>query len=345
MTNYERLLTVLDGEIPNQLPLIHVWGYHPEHIRLWISEQGLPGNFPEDFLKYQQAHGHALGINVEGWFSQLPKGHGQVGEASRYTQGGIKAGCDLKPFEKLGDTGALKQEIREAVSLNRQYGLGTRAYITNSFHALAGALGLEYFSYALYDHRDWLEAALDQAERFNQRGLEIMLRKGVDLVTIDGDVAYKTGPMISPAMLREIWFERTRDTVQMIKEAGARIMYHTDGKVDSILPMLVEMGVDCFHGCEKMANDLGELKARFGNDITLIGNFDHAEMTFGSPDLIASTTREMLATGTPGGHYVPDVNTMVPAECPAENYAAFINTIRDWAEVKKTSEKTGNPSA
>jgi hypothetical protein len=28
--------------------------------------------------------------------------------------------------------------------------------------------------------------------------------------------------------------------------------------------MLVEMGVDCFHGCEKMANDLTSLKARFG---------------------------------------------------------------------------------
>ena len=329
MTNYERLLEILDGKIPDRLPLIHVWGYHPEHIRMWVAKQGLPGNFPEDFLKYQKAHGHALGINVEGWFSRLPKGHGQAGANERYTQGGIKAGCNLKPFENLGDSGALKKEVKEAVSLNRQYGLGTRAYLTNSFHALAGALGLEFFSYALYDHRDWLEAAMDQADRYNRRGLEIMLRNGVDMVTIDGDIAYKTGPMISPALLREIWFEHTRATVEMIKAAGARVMYHTDGKVDTILPMLIEMGVDCFHGCEKAANDLADLKAKFGNDITLIGNFDHAEMTYGTPERIAAVTREMLSIGAPGGRFVPDVNTVVPAECAVENYAAFVDTVRE----------------
>jgi hypothetical protein len=330
VSNYQRLLDVLDGETPDQLPLIHVWGYHPEHIRLWVEEQGLPGDYPGDFLKYQQAYGHALGVNVEGWLSRLPKGQSHAGDTSRYVQGGIQAGCDLKAFENLGDKSALKKEIKDAVSLNRKYGLGTRAYITNSFHALAGALGLEPFSFALYDHREWLEAAMDQADRFNMAGLEIMLRNGVDMVTIDGDVAYKTGPMVSPAMLREIWFGRTRAIVERIKDAGARVMYHTDGKVDAILPMLIEMGVDCFHGCEKLANDLGKLKREFGSRITLVGNFDHAEMTHGTPEKIAAATREMLDTGAAGGRYVPDLSTVVPAECPVENYASFVDTIRDF---------------
>ncbi|MGC9450572.1 MAG: uroporphyrinogen decarboxylase family protein [Oceanipulchritudo sp.] len=328
MTNYERFLHLLEGETPDRLPMIHVWGYHPGHIRQWIDANGLPGNFPEDFLAYQRAHGHALGTNVEGWFSRLPKGEGKAGITSRYTQGGIRAGCSLRKFEKLGNPAELEREINETVSLNRRYGLGTRACVTNCFHALSGALGLEYFSYALYDDRDWLEEAMDQAERYNRRGIKVMIRNGVDMITVDGDIAYKTGPMISPETLREIWFDRTKETVRLIREAGLKVMYHTDGKVDSILPMLIEMGVDCFHGCEKQANDLGGLKAKFGRDITLIGNFDHAEMTFGTPELIAATTRQMLATGTPGGRYVPDINTIVPAECAVENFAAFVDTIR-----------------
>ncbi|MGC9453007.1 MAG: uroporphyrinogen decarboxylase family protein [Oceanipulchritudo sp.] len=333
MSGYQRLLTILSGGIPDRLPLLHVWGhregYHVGHLRAWAVGHSLPEGADTTFLEYQRAHGHALGIGVEGWFSKLPKGEGEAaGGVQRYAQHGIEIGCDLRSFEALGDLDTLAEETLRRVALNRIYGLGTRGFVTNSFHALSGALGLEDFCYALYDDRDWLEAAMDQAERFNRRGLEVMIRNGVDMVTIDGDIAYKTGTMISPQLLREIWFDRTRACVELLKGAGVAVMYHTDGKVDAVLPMLIEMGVDCFHGCEKQANDLADLKARFGGDITLIGNFDHAEMTFGTPDQIAAATRAMLATGMPGGRYIADINTSVPNEAPVENYAAFVDTVR-----------------
>ncbi|MGC9452428.1 MAG: uroporphyrinogen decarboxylase family protein [Oceanipulchritudo sp.] len=332
-TNFSRFLTVLEGAIPDRLPLLHVWGhregYHAGHLSAWANERRLPVRAQTTFLKYQRAHGHALGLGVEGWFSKLPKGEGEAaGGVHRYLQHGIEIGCDLRPFEELGDMDALAEETIRMKTLNQAHGLGTRGFVTNSFHALSGALGLEDFCYALYDDRDWLEAAMDQAERYNRRGLEVMIRNGIDMVTIDGDLAYKTGTMISPQLLREIWFPRTRACVELLKDAGVAVMYHTDGKVDAVLPMLIEMGVDCFHGCEKAANDLADLKARFGRDITLIGNFDHAEMTFGTPDEIVAKTREMLAIGMPGGRYIADINTSVPSEAPVANYAAFIDTIR-----------------
>ncbi len=323
---WARFRAVLAGEIPDRVPLVHIWGDHPGFMNAWIQAAGYTGSDEERLLWYRRDAGFPIGLQV-GWWSKLPRGYADAGGIQRYTQGGLPAGSSLRQFEHIGDLDLLRAQCRHAVAASHRFGLACRGNLTNCFHALAVAMGLEQFALAIYEQPDWLEEAMEQAERYNRRGLEVMLDEGVDFILFDGDCAYKTSTMISPEQMRRFWFERTRQTIRLAGEAGAWTCYHTDGRVDDVLPMLIEMGVDCFHGCEKAANDLEHLKRSFGDRITLIGNADHSELTFGTPEMIVAETEGMIRTAAPGGRYAADINTQVPQEAPLENYRSFYDTV------------------
>ncbi len=326
MTNWQRLEDVFDGKTPDCLPLLHIWGDHGGYAERVIAQRAYPGDQEQRYLQYLRDERFAVGQKV-GWFSRLPRSGEEVeGGARRYTQGALKPGAPLEPFEQLGDLDELASLCRHACGASRPHGLGVMGYITNCVHAVATAMGWEAFALTAYDDPDWLDQALEQAERYNRRGLEVMLAEGVDVVLFDGDCAYRSGLLMAPEMMRRWWFGRTKKTLDLCRSSGCRAIFHSDGKADDLLPMLIEMGFDGFHGCEKQANDLAELKRHFGDQITLVGNADHSELTFRDPQWIAQETERMLAVGAPGGRYVPDVNTLVP-DCAVENYAAFHETI------------------
>jgi len=326
ITGWERFQIVLRGQIPDRVPLIHTWGEHELFMQQVIASRGFSGTEEEKRLQCRREVGLPIGLQV-GWWSPLPRGRENVGGVNRYTQGALQVGSSLKLYENLGDLDLLRQECRHAVAASHRFGLGCRGNITNCFHAIATACGLEAFALAMYDEPDWVHEAMEQAERYNRRGLEVMLEEGVDIVLFDGDCAYKTAPMVAPDLLRRFWFDRTKRNVDLVKQAGKWAWYHTDGKVDDILPMLIEMGFDCFHGCEKAANDLGHLKRKFGSRITLIGNVDNYELACWPAERIAAETAQMLRQGAPGGRFAADVNTAMPQDAPLANYRAFHDTV------------------
>jgi len=177
-----------------------------------------------------------------------------------------------------------------------------------------------------------LHAYMDRVEAYNRRVLRFLAGRDIDFVFIDGDCAYKNGLMVSPAQFRELWFERTRDTVAICRENGWPYGYHTDGKVDEIYPLLIELGFSATHGVEAAANDLADVKRRFGKDMTLIGNFDIVDLANRTPEEITAMTLRMLDAGTPGGRYIAACNTLPGDNIPLENMLAFRNAVVEYRD-------------
>jgi len=78
---------------------------------------------------------------------------------------------------------------------------------------------------------------------------------------------------------------------------------------------------------EAAANDLADIKRRFGRDITLIGNFDIVDLANRTPAEIAVMTRRMLDIGTSGGRYVAACNTLPGNDIPLANMLAYRDEI------------------
>lgn len=319
---WQRFEATLRGKVTQRVPLTHTWGLHHGHAAKVLGREP---KTDEDRLEYLRLLGTHMGLRV--YYGQ-PFGSQKAlasDGTTHYVGGAVAPGDSLSGY-KLPEVQKLVEQYRPVAELSHKWGAAAEGVVTSCVHALSTALGLDRFAIACYEDPDWLEEAMELVERRNRRAIAAMIEAGFDIVLFDGDCAFKQGLMISPDMMRRFWFDKTRRTVSLLHDEGVWAYYHTDGKVDEVLPMLIELGFAAFHGCEKAANDLSHLKEQFGSRITLIGNADHAELTFQTPEQIRRTTEEMLSAGAPGGRYVADVNTMVP-DCAADNYEAFVDTV------------------
>ncbi len=226
------------------------------------------------------------------------------------------------------DWSAAAETAQERMKLARAEGMVTIAYLPWAFHAVCTALGLGNFGLLAYDDPEYISAMFDWVEAGVRLAIaEVVIPLGLDVVLLDGDCAFKNGLMINPRMFRDLVFERTRDTVAPLREAGIIYTLHSDGKADDLLTLLVELDFSAFHGVEAAANDLGDIKRRFGRDITLMGNMDVVFLTHATVAEVRAATEQMLTIGMEGGRYVAACNTSPLDYIPYDNYLAMVDVI------------------
>ena len=207
-------------------------------------------------------------------------------------------------------------------------GLACWMTLHHCFHAASISMGLENFSFMLYDNPNFLHRYMEWVEERNQWVIdEVIAIVKPDFVLFDGDCAYKNGLMIKPRHYRELVFERTQETVSHLSKLNIPYTFHSDGKIDDLLPILIELGFSAFHGCEAQANDLAFLVKEFGDDICLVGNMDIAFLSSASINEVKAKTENMLKIGSSKGKFIAACNTSPQDFIPDENYLAFCEVI------------------
>ena len=322
------IMETFAGREIGRVPFWEVW-----YGMIGLSERllGTAGDKPEDqcrlaeILGWDVIHAGGIGINA-------PSGRWSVATdgTSHYVQSGLAAleGLDDRP---LPDHSHTLENVTRAATVAHEHGLAAVLYVPWCFHVIGVAIGLEALAYAVYDNRQLVHDAFEWVEQRTRTGIqEVAIPSGVDFVLFDGDCAFKSGLMVRPDIFRELVFDRTAKTVGLLRDAGIPYALHSDGKLDDLIPMLIELGFAAVHGVEAAANDLGDIKARFGRDITLIGNMDVVALTRSTVDEVREMTRAMARTGAPGGRYVAACNTSPLDYIPQDNYLAFCEEIREF---------------
>jgi hypothetical protein len=194
-------------------------------------------------------------------------------------------------------------------------------------------MGFEFFSYAMVDHPAEIERLMDVFTVYNaSRATLYAAEPDVKYMAICDDIAYKGSTMASPDWMRAHWLPRLAQIVTILKKAGKRVIYHSDGKMDALIPDLIGIGVDAINPIEILAGmDLADLKRRFGKDVTFIGGVDCSQLLpFGTPAQIRDEVRRTLDTGAPGGGFVIGDTSQVVPTTPVENLLAFYETVREY---------------
>lgn len=249
---------------------------------------------------------------------------------SRYSGGSLRCREQLEE-KSLPDWSLIIPELQRRQKLVANAGIAGVLYFPWCFHAIATSMGLEHLAITLYDDFDFLKTCMHWVEERNRNAIDQVVRLvQPDLVLFDGDCAFKTGLMVRPALLRELVFEETRATVTKLQALNIPYALHSDGKLDELIPMLIELGFSAIHGCEKQANDLGKLVERFGDGICLVGNMDVVFLTQANVDQVRAETRKMLKIGSQKGRYIAACNTSPQDYIPDENYLAMCEAIREF---------------
>jgi len=139
------------------------------------------------------------------------------------------------------------------------------------------------------------------------------------------DLGFKHGPFMSPAMYRELIFSSHRRLFEFAHSHGLPVILHTDGMVESLIPQLIEAGIDCMQPLEvKAGMDLLRIKKDFGQRLALIGGMDARTLISNDRMQVREELDSKLPQAMAGSGYVLQVDHSVPPQVRYETYRFFV---------------------
>ena len=160
-----------------------------------------------------------------------------------------------------------------------------------------------------------------RADVLRDEGLPLSMFNGVDLCD-------NRGPIVSPELLRKIYFPNLKRSLQPLVDAGVTVIWHSDGYIVPLLEDLIDCGARGFQGFQEETGvvlaDLPKLKLPTGRKPALWGSMSVARtLPAGTvEDVKREVERCVDVLGPGGGHFLGPANTIGP-EVPHENLIAM----------------------
>jgi uroporphyrinogen decarboxylase len=150
-----------------------------------------------------------------------------------------------------------------------------------------------------------VELLLDKIAAYQQRLTEAVMDAGVAGVRFTDDWGTQTALFISPPAWRRLIKPRLKMLYDVVKQRGGLVFQHSCGRIDAIVPDLIEIGLDVLDPCQPAANDIFEWKRRYGDRLTFMGGLDtQGYLSFASPDDVETAVTQVLTVMTDGGGYI-----------------------------------------
>ncbi len=147
---------------------------------------------------------------------------------------------------------------------------------------------------------------------------------------VNDDIGHNDGLMINPDMFGEIFPHRMKRLIAPAKDIGRLILMHTDGRMEKIMPILHEVGIDALHPIEPESNDIFAVKERWKGRMALIGNIPTVLLAYGELERIDDTVREYCERLGPGGGWVLGSSTSIMEGIPPENFVAMTHAVHKY---------------
>jgi uroporphyrinogen decarboxylase len=160
--------------------------------------------------------------------------------------------------------------------------------------------------------------------------LEMSLLKGLglDAVRFGDDWGFQNSLMITPAVWRRVFKKHYQRIIQAAHAAGLIAMLHSCGRIEDIIPDLIEVGLDVLHPLQPEANDVARCQREFGRDITFWGALgSQSTIPLGTVADVRREVRDRLRLFHDGGYVLAPAGA-APAETPAENIIAIADEAR-----------------
>lgn len=166
------------------------------------------------------------------------------------------------------------------------------------------------------------------------------LAERVNVISECDDLGTQTSTLLEPEFLRKTVISRYEYMWSNIKKRlpGVKIFMHTCGSVRSLLPDLIEAGMDIYNPVQFTAAgmDLPGLKKDFGNDLVFWGGGVNTQSTLKSstPDLVCDEVKRIIDILAPGGGFVFTPVHNIQEDVPPENFWAMWDTLMEYGKYR-----------
>lgn len=139
------------------------------------------------------------------------------------------------------------------------------------------------------------------------------------------DLGFKQKPFMSPAMYKEIIQPAHIKTFDYAHSNGLKIIVHSCGFIEPLIPDLIEAGMDCLQAMETKAGmDLHKIKAMHGDRIALMGGLDIRVLEQNDTDKLDAFLEKMLPDAIKGGGYFIHTDHSIPPSVEYGTYKHFV---------------------
>jgi hypothetical protein len=189
--------------------------------------------------------------------------------------------------------------------------------------SIYGEVGIEQFSYFLADCPDIIDELLELNTIITETWIaHLPDGHGVEAVFLGDDIAFKTGPLFSPAWLDEHYFPRLSRVIAAWHARGAKLLFHSDGNLMPVLDRLVDCGIDGLNPIEINAGmDAGEIHRRHP-ELWMAGGIDMSQLLpHGTPRQVTEAVRRTIEVA--GGRIMIGSSAELQDSVPLENFLAM----------------------
>jgi uroporphyrinogen decarboxylase len=310
------------------------FGIRNENWRPWQLFDGTPVEVPGGFNPAPDDKGDLILSYADGSpMARMPNGGFYFDRLDRYP-GAANADPDTLQLPLLSQ--------EECDHLHAE----AEAYYQNTDFAIIAAMGPPYelfFGLGTGDFQSWMITLATEPEYVDALLTRIVdawlenLRHFVDAVgdrvqilQFNDDLGTQDAPFLSVRMFRERIFPHYKRGLDWVhRNTRMKVFMHNDGAIASLIPTLIEMGVDILNPVQTTAAGMDPvtLKREFGDRIVFWGAACDCQHTlpFGTPDQVAQEVRESIRILGAGGGYVLASVHNIQANVPPENVIAMFD--------------------
>ncbi|HEY8668530.1 MAG TPA: uroporphyrinogen decarboxylase family protein [Tepidisphaeraceae bacterium] len=362
MTERERFLATMHYQPRDRSPICD-FGFWPETIEVW-HEQGLPkwvggghettstdkffgmdsywggpgissGLTPGFEQKVIEDRGdHALVQQGDGvivlqkkFMGSIPQHHGHLL---------VDRESWNKHYKWRLDPANPERHTRDLVKEGKQWDrkLCSVAGTGSLYGWLRNWMGVENLSLVVYDDPAWFEEMVVTITDLQVAMLQDAYAHGLhfDMAAFWEDMCYCGGPLLSPEHFKRFLVPQYKRITELMRSHGTDIFWvDCDGKVDDLIPLWLEAGVNCMFPIEVgvWGGDAVAYRRQYGRELLLMGGFDKHILQRGPRAIETEAMR--LAPLVEEGGFIGFADHRVPPDVPLENYMFYLQTVRrEW---------------
>lgn len=339
-TSRERVLAALRHEQPDRAPcdfwaeppawnrlLAHVGHNDKERLLrdLAVDIRHLDAPGPPDISVgngiFQNLWGERFVYNQTFWGPMREDIKGALAKARSFSE--------LEAFPWPSPDGIDRSQLRRQCAEHEQFAL---VYgFADIWQRPALVRGWETFFTDMVEHPDWVHFLCRKFTGFylEDYARAAELTKGrIDLFLLISDLGSQAGPLISLPMFRTFVAPYLKEMIDCIHGLGARVLYHSCGRIHAFIPELIRLGVDLIDPIQPAGPEMQPelLRQNFGNQISFHGGIDMQKvLPAGAPAQVGAEVRRYCQVLGKGGGYVLGPAHLFQPDVPPENILAFYN--------------------
>jgi uroporphyrinogen decarboxylase len=153
---------------------------------------------------------------------------------------------------------------------------------------------------------------------------------GFAVCRMGDDLGFKTNTLVSPTVLREHIFPQYRRIIGLIKGAQKPFLWHSCGKIFSVMEDAIALGINAKHSNEDTIAPFDDWITRYGDRIGLLGGIDVDLLCQKSPETIYETVLEKGRRYRNMAHgYALGSGNSIPEYVPVDGYLAMVRAAQE----------------